>query len=155
MQERGPGEDNIIQLDSSNFMLNEEDEGQLAYYPKIYSGSHAKMPIPTATSIVTGKLQSRHNQMTKHQENYFTDMKHQKQSVAMKNHFEEEDDELELRRYLPATPRDDLDVVRPINLFSDCLHDGAPSVLQHQQVLTPAPHYSTPFIRDEAEYHTQ
>jgi hypothetical protein len=49
----------------------------------------------------------------------------------MRNLEEEDDDDLELRRYLPATPRDDLEVARPINLFSDCLQDGGPSVLHH------------------------
>jgi hypothetical protein len=79
MHERGPGED-IIQLDNSNFVNDDEDEEreQLAYYPKVYSGSHAKIPIPTATSIISGKMhQKRQNQKIKHQENYFTDMKPQ------------------------------------------------------------------------------
>jgi len=50
----------------------------------------------------------------------------------MTNHFKEEDDDddLELRRYLPATPRDDdLSVPRPLNMFRDALNEVAPSIL--------------------------
>jgi len=66
---------------------------------------------------------------------------------------EEDDDELELRRFLPATPRDDLGLQEPrqLNLFRDSLRDLAPSVFQHQHqpTLTPAPPFIAPFIRDE------
>jgi hypothetical protein len=123
----------------------------------LYSGgSHAKAPIPTATSLTSGKLmmQSRHKQKIIHQENYHTDIKQTKMPLIKGNPFQEEDDdELELRRFLPATPRDDLGLQEPrqLNLFRDSLRDLAPSVFQHQHqpTLTPAPPFIAPFIRDE------
>ena len=100
-------------------------------------------------------MHSRHNQNIVYQENYHTDIKQTKiQPIYKGNHFQEEDDdELELRRFLPATPRDDLGLQeqRPLNLFRDSLRDLAPSVFQHQHqpTLTPAPPFIAPFNRDE------
>ena len=46
-------------IDRSHLALDDESSEpteKLAYYSKVYSGSHAKIPLPTATSIISTKI---------------------------------------------------------------------------------------------------
>ena len=120
---------------------NEEIKSdKLAYYSKLYSGSHAKIPLPTANSIIPKKYQSRQKHYINHQEIFSTDSK----AVlnTKEDYFDDDGTELELRRFIPPRVenenKDDRgNLSHDFDVLRDSLNDH-PLIMQH--ILTPGPH---------------
>jgi hypothetical protein len=62
-------------LETSGGEEKKDSDTKIAYFSKLYSGSHAKIPLPTANSIIPNKHQSRQKYYINHQEIFQTDSK--------------------------------------------------------------------------------